>query len=518
MVTDCQRRWWLQPPSWGVFLLAAHLAAAMARPEMLVSDPGTGWHLMCGRVMMESGRIIRADPFSAEFAGTPWLMNDWLALLGLGFLERMGGIQLLSAVGALVYGLIPLLLFRRCIRDGADPVSAFVACGLAYGVLMMHASVRPHMATYLFMVVLLERLERLRGTAREWPVLAVLAGMMVVWVNLHGGFAAGLVVAGIHGVGGFVEWLVSRTREAGRRLAGLMVVGLVLGLASLLNPHGWNYHFSILEYLGRESVRYWQEWRPTDFEHGGSAVVAFELMILALVWVLAAGRTRLRAGVVLTLVYFLHEALHSWRHTNLFAIAAAPVLALGLSAMLARWPGWFQVRLPELVRLERRAPVGIWVAGAVVAVVVLAATGRAPFRADLLDVHLSRGAAAFLRSRPEVVRSRIFNTDDLGGALVHEFWPAMKVFMDDRDFYPESFVMKRYLPLAHAWRGWRDVLAQARVDWLIVSSASPLFWLLREEPGWLLEYGDAGVAIFRRAKAIGKTEGLWNCGKPLDSD
>src|SRR5208337_5422431 len=75
--------------------------------------------------------------------------------------------------------------------------------------------------------------------------------LMLVWVNVHGGFLLGFVLLGIYWLGSLWTWLTAhetrledslRKIAAGRRVRQLTGVGLLSIAATFINPYGWKLH------------------------------------------------------------------------------------------------------------------------------------------------------------------------------------------------------------------------------------------------------------------------------------
>ena len=49
----------------------------------LLKDPGCFWHVAVGQRMLDSGQLIREDPFSFTRGGEPWVAHQWLAECGM---------------------------------------------------------------------------------------------------------------------------------------------------------------------------------------------------------------------------------------------------------------------------------------------------------------------------------------------------------------------------------------------------------------------------------------------------
>ncbi|HPA19884.1 MAG TPA: hypothetical protein PLU30_19195 [Verrucomicrobiae bacterium] len=486
---------WLAP-SFMALVFCLNPAAVLLNPEMPLKDPGTGWHLVTGRLVLETGRPMTEDVFSFTQAGKGFVGGAWLFQAAAAWCERLGGLPLVTAVCALLYAWVPVLLYRRMLAERVPAPVALVFCGLAFGVLMVHSLDRPHIVTYLLFAWLLSTLWAFRRGDIGARAVFIHVPLMIVWCNCHRGFAVGLLLVAIFAAASFADRVVGR-RTTGwgptRTLVGLFVA---MAGASVINPWGWGLHASTAEYLGMESIRYWNEYRSPDFLSGGSAVVAFEVMILTLVVALAFARARLDWLEVLLVVLFLHWGLQSLRHTNLFAIIAAPPIARGIWSLCGEFPALAR-RLADMGR-QQAALAGGWLqigcASATLLVLALRCDGL--FRRDFDGIWLSRGAVDYIEAHMGNF-ARPFNTDDLGGSLIYRFWPRLRVFVDDRnEVYGDRFILDEYFAVREIRPNWREVLDRHGVDSAIVDSGSVQDTLLGSAAGWRECYRDGRNVIF----------------------
>ncbi len=496
-------RRWLAPP-FTAFIFLIHPLLAIYRPGGLLQDPGTGWHLVTGRLILDTGSIPARDPFSYTAAGHEWINLAWLFEAAGALLVRLGGLPLFATACVLVYAFIPVLVFRRALRMGAGLAPALGLTVLAYLVLLSHAIARPHIVTSVFFALVLERLDdfqngRLPARALWWlPLLALL------WANLHGGFLVGFALGGIFaGVAAF-RAVVFRDAEERRRALVFAAVLVAMGLATLVNPHGPRLHTAVQEYLSQRSIRYFHEFQSPDFLAGSVPVLSFEALALMLVFVLGLGGRRLPWVEMALLVFFLHQALHSARHMSLFAIVAAPIIARETTPWLeARRPA-LRDRWREIAREQAalRSPL-VYFPALCTLFVALSLAGALPFSRTLDDLQLSRGAAEFIATHQDRF-GRLFNTDGLGGSLVYRFWPGLRIFVDDRTaVYGDDFMLRRYYRVLYGQRGWRKVLEKYGVTAAVVDLGTQCAALLRTSPEWELAYEDRLNAIFLRRGASG---------------
>jgi hypothetical protein len=493
-------RRWLAPP-FTAFVFLLHPVVTLCRPLVVFGDPGTGWHLVTGRYILETGSIPARDLFSWTAAGHPWISYCWLFEVAGALLVRLGGLPLFATVCTLIYAFVPVLVFRRALRLGAAMAPALGCTVLAFAVLSSHSLARPHVVTYLFFALFLERLDdfqegRVPATALVWLPLLTL-----VWVNVHGGFLGGIALIGMYaGVAG-LRALARRDAEEGRRA---LVYAAVLGatvLATFANPQGWRLHASIRGYLGMQSLGYFTEFMSPNFLAGSVPVLAFEALALLMLLVLARAGRRFSWVHTALLVFFLHESLHSVRHMNLFAIVAAPILARAVTPAFERLRPALAARWREIAgeQAALRSPL-VYFPALCALFVALSLAGALRFPRTLDDIQLSRGAAEFI-ARHEGRFTRLFNTDYLGGPLIYRFWPRLRVFVDDRIFiYGDDFVMHRFFAVFYVQKTWRKVLDKYRVTAAVVPSDAQCAILLKAAPEWKLVYEDhLNTIFFRRA-------------------
>jgi hypothetical protein len=385
---------------------------------------------------------------------------------------------------------------------GAGIAPAFLLTVLAYLVLTAHSYARPHVLTYVFFALVLERLDDVQSGRRPARALWWLPPLAALWANVHGGFFAALALVAIYtGVAVTRHLLFGDADERRRALGFGSVLGAML-LATCVNPSGPRLHAAILHQLGMRTMSYWNEFASPVFAPN-APMAGFEALIVLLVGVLARRAGKLAWVEVALLVFFLHEALHSVRHMNLFAIVSAPIIAREVTPWLASlWPA-VHARWQEIAT-EQTALRSPWTYfPATCAVFVFLSMARAlPFPQSLDDIRLSRGAARFIAEHPARF-TRPFNTDDLGGALIYRFWPALHVFMDDRIVvYDDDFVMHRYFAVFYGKKTWQKVLAKYGITAAVMNADASCTTLFRTSPEWELAYEDGLNAIFLRVPAV----------------
>jgi hypothetical protein len=154
-----------------------------------VGDFDTGWHLATGRYLLQHHAIPATDVLSYTSPGAPWLYPPFAGALLYSVFQWFGYAGL-SWFGVLSAALLAIyLLWRAQPKAG---IATAVLLALAMPSLAYRITPRADLFTTLFFALFLAELWRFHriGTARLW----LLPAIMLLWVNLHPGFIAGLGV------------------------------------------------------------------------------------------------------------------------------------------------------------------------------------------------------------------------------------------------------------------------------------------------------------------------------------
>src|SRR5207247_486683 len=131
-------RRWLAPP-FTAFVFLIHPLVALSRPGGLLQDPGTGWHLVTGRLILDTGSVPARELFSFTAAGHPWIDQSWLFDAGRAVLERLDDFQN-GRLRARALWWLPLLALVWANMHGGFLIG-FVLAGVFAGVAALRAVV-----------------------------------------------------------------------------------------------------------------------------------------------------------------------------------------------------------------------------------------------------------------------------------------------------------------------------------------------------------------------------------------
>lgn len=500
---------YLLPGLGDILWLGAFIGVLGLGPKMMNIDGDLGRHLTIGRYILEEGKIPVQDIFSHTLAGQPLTPHEWLSQVIFAAAFRWLGLNGVILVCGLVIATAFWLVFRRSRQESRALLPAVLAVVLAMAASSLHWLARPHIFTFLMLAVWMMALESLRrGRLRRWWLLPVI---MLVWVNLHGAFIAGFVTWGIYAIG--LGWdAVWRRFQKGEGLHGhfwryYLIGGAAAWLASLINPAGMGAWQTSFGYIGnRYLVGHTMEYFPPNFQD--PSTWPFLIFIGLLVIVLGLTNKRLESSRLFTVAAWLVMGLYSVRNVPLFAIVAAPVLAVGFEDLLHHNP--HRLRLlnrvhdfdERLLNIDLSLRGLLWpLAGLVFAAAALSTGANLDFQrqgnafsAEVFPVE----AVNWLADHPQ--EGEMFNYFPWGGYLLYRQWPAKRVFIDGQtDFYGEEFT-RQYEQVISLSPGWEDVLKQYQVDWAILPSQEAIAGALRSSPDWETVYADDTAVIFIRRK------------------
>jgi len=490
----------------------AFIFGRMAGMGALLADCDTGWHIRTGEWIATHHWVPSTDLFSYSKAGAPWFAWEWGSDVLMASLNALGGLRLLVLAAMILISTVFALLYKLALRR-SNPMVALGLTAVAAAASSLHFLARPHLFTFLFVLLFWAALEQMRnGRERLWkvPYLAILPLATVVWTNLHGGFVIGVTLIAAYGMGESLRWLLGP--ESGRpeaaRLARRFFIAAVASLASsLLNPYSFRLHVHIAQYLADPfNSEHIMEFLSPSF-HMAQAPF-FEVMLAlgaaAACWNLAHGRY---TEAVLFLL-MAHAGLLAIRNIPLFIVVATPTVAAAAQGFLNRLPewnvaAWLQRAVARFNRLAARTAeteaAGRWRLTSAAAMALIAALVYAPhppekFRAEFSPKIFPAGALRVLRNDPS---SRIFTKDQWGDYLI---WSLNhKVFVDGRsDFYGDEFETK-VQDIFNVKSGWEKILSRFRVDTILLPADAPLAGALKESARWRVVYDDQIALVFRPA-------------------
>lgn len=502
-----------------IILLVAMTAGALA--PRLLGDDSIGWHIRNGEQMLRTHSITRTDSFSVTMNGQTWYAWEWLYDLGIAGVHHWLGLNGVVFFSAVIIALTFALTLHLSLRRGADLPAAGLLLALSLGASMIHLFARPHVLSWLFSVIWFQILDCSENADSPRGRLWFLPALMLLWVNVHGGFVVGFVLLGLYLLSNTIQYFRCRSAEdLPRRAARLRTLGMATGislLASLINPYGYQLHVHVYRYLSsRWLMNHIDEFLSPNFH--GVAQQCFVAILLITVVVLAVVRNKPTLSRLLVLLFATYSGLYASRSlpvsSLLCTLIVAPLwtqavteagsdpnLSLRLRAFLSRWQSF----TARGVRLELGFRSHAWPTVAVVLGTFLAVQQGKPGSQSWMNAHFDAGhmpvqATDVIAQRG--VREPIFAPDSWGGYLIYRLYPQNKVLVDDRhDLYGEEF-LRDYLKAIRLTPDWELFFKEHKVKWALLPAESSLANMLKGTSQWNVVYRDGTAVLLERKDAI----------------
>ena len=456
------------------------------------TDPDYWWHLRTGQIIVQEHVIPRHDLFSFTMAGSRWVTHEWLSEAVIYSLDTLVGYLGTSLIFAGVGALSLAVIHRLLLRLGLSGRFTLLLVGLAGLLSIPYWTVRPQVFTFLFAAIFLRALflRYREGRGHLW----YLPALMLVWVNLHGGFVLGLLLLVAFAVSLLVDRLLLRQKVGLRE--PLVVLLACLGVV-FINPNGPDLFPYLASYLpsgggGRSLIA---EWQAPNFQ------LAFHWPLMAGLVVLALTGVRRRQGVfpVVLAVLFVAMALQAARSQPLFALVL-PILVA---------ERWMEARAQEKPKESESSAGGIvWLNWALLIAVVAAfalvlvpptPAGRAGRDAPVAGYPEDAAQYVLQNYAP----TRLFNSYNWGGYLIQAWYPRQKVFVDGRaDMYGTEFLEEDYAEVAGLHERWDEVLDKYAIDLVLIESNSPLASALRVDRRWEEVFQGSEATVFVRSASL----------------
>jgi hypothetical protein len=457
-----------------IFLISLACLYYVANARILLGHYDLGWHLAAGDLIRDRGSIPFQDPWAFTLADKQWINLSWLwdAIASVVYeYTGVGGITILVvACGAIIVGYLTWIT-RGSGASALAVCISVLAASVFYPAFAtppnIYLAASPNTSTMLFSVIFYALcLKKQRRYS--------LPPLMVLWVNLHGGFVTGFLIIGLFGG-------VALLRRDWANFRYLGFTGVACLVATLVNPLGWHIYVGVIETLGHFVQAYITEWRPY-FEN-----ILIPDSIAGLTYILIFIALEIRHGRSVTVPLearlfswlFLGLGFYQYRYMAFFYLFSTIPLALHFDLVFPKWL--------KALSAENSLLTSSIVLACVLPFVFM---WEAPTLA-LSDDLISEQDARYLEAN--LSHARVLNHWNVGGALIARTHGTVPIFIDGRaaTAYPDS-LLRDYFKLVK-WdideTAWVDILEKYKIDavlWPTVHDVLRRF--LVDKLGWKEQY------------------------------
>lgn len=494
MTTDKKGISLLIPAIADILFLSIFLYLSFSAGKGLLNDADTGYHIRAGEYILNNMSIPRHDIFSYLTPPIPWTAHEWLSEVIMALIHRPFGLTGIVVFFSFLIALVYYLMFKL-LRTGSGNIfvlTAFVI--LAFASSQLHWLARPHIFSLLLMVVWYHILDSYQY--RYINRLVLLPPLMLLWVNLHGGYITGFILLGIYFAGNLVHCCFGPEEDkplARKNYRQLFKISLICLIVSLVNPFGYHILMFPFNLVNTTFIMdHVTEFISPNFHEP----LIFKYLFLLTIALLACARKRLNLIELALILFFTNMALYSIRYVTLFAIIAVPIILSRADDLIdgaeGRCAAFFKRRAERIALVDASARGFLWPLAGLVLVVFCAAGDKISYQFDADKKPVA--AVEFLKK--ERIAGNMFNNDEFGDYIIYATWPDYRVFFDGRSDMYGVDRMKEYFKITNFEPGWEKVIEKYGIDWIIYDANSALSRYLRATQGWRLIYADKVAHIF----------------------
>jgi len=278
-------------------------------------DPDFGWRLRAGEIYLKSG-IPSKDPFTYSMSSFAWSDHAWLVTTSMGlFYKYIGKIGLAFFSTLIVFFSLHTSLKRI---DGAKILKTFYISSffnkkywyfgsflflLSISVILPFSGVRAQVVSWLMIATLLtiSLKENLWLRFRKFSPL-----YFIVWANLHGSFAAGLLM---------LSFIVAMRFVRKKKIDPIDLVILIISFPAGIWREVWS---SITDTSLRWEIA---EWMPAFF----MADFSFAAFLTVSTVLIYRSKKRFKLEEISLFFLVLSQAILSRRHIPIWTIVALPM-------------------------------------------------------------------------------------------------------------------------------------------------------------------------------------------------
>ena len=466
----------------------------------LFGDGDAGFHIRVGDWILKNG-VPSQHPFSFSVTGKEWFAFEWLTQTAMAMVHGWWGLKGIAVMFGTIIAATFALLFRYSLARGANPLIAIVLVLLAANVNNVHYHARPHIITWLLLVIAIwiTDSDRRNPSRRIWWLVPLTA----LWANHHGGFVVffillALMVAGLIAEAFFDPALRVERIAAVRRY---VAVGACCAAASLANPYGFHLHAHVFEVLNAKWLTEMiHEFQSPSFR--GEAMTAFMGLLFCGVACVGSLIRRRRTSEALWILFLAYSSLVSVRHATIYVLVAIPIIATEASVIWrrlvdqsARASAW---RVLDGIAASMAAGA---VRTSLVPLFFVLALPLLPWTVFPSDFPSERFPAALAGRHRELATARVFTTDQWSDYLVYRYFPVQKVFIDGQHQYYGEKHVKDYVSTLQAQAAWPRLLDKFQISHVLCPADGPLAAAMQADSGWrLIDKGESAL-LFARANA-----------------
>lgn len=447
--------------------------------------PDMWWHLKTGQVIWTTRKIPTTDIFSYTTNHHAWVPHEWLSQLLIYGAFRFDGYSGLMLWLCFFTAAILIAGYALCCFYSGNAKVSFVGGMAIWFFATSGLAIRPQMIGYFLLIIELLLLHLGRSRNPRW--FFSLPPLFAVWVNCHGSFFLGFLLALIVLGCSFFDFRMGLlvSEPSPRRTRKMLAMALVCSAVALfLNPVGIRQVLYPLDTMFHQSLQLSsvEEWLPMTMNssRGLGLIVVLGCIFL----ILTAQRSVLSLDELGILALGAWLAIGHRRMLFVFGILAAPILSRLLASLWEGYDADHDLPLPNAVLI-------------VASLLIL-----------LLGFPSRQNLATQVQNGSPVKAVEFMQRHHLSGPMMNDYvyggyliWvaPDHPVFVDGRgDVFEWTGVLAEFGRWAMLQDNPNTLLDKYGVRFCVLARTSPMAQVLPLLPNWKPVYADNMSMIFVR--------------------
>ncbi len=453
------------------------------------------WHrLAVGSIFFQTGHVFKHDIFSYLPTKDLWIDHEWASGVVFYFLtSRLGDAGIFILKAFIIFAIFVLIIKIHKLQTNKDIPGTFYFLLLGFSLLPGIANlIRCQMFTYLFFTLWLYALERIK--LGENKFIWIFPVTMLFWVNMHGGFLAG--------IGLIIIYTIGELLNRNHYLKYLGALALIIPV-TLINPYGYELWKYIIEasLMPRPYIPEWDSISMAGPFHviGGMNVhVLAGFMIFALLTILTGIRllgqkekpdwTR-----IILFTSLLYIGIRHQRHIEFLVLAVAGLFYHQYVNLFAPIQIFIKNNLTDKTyKIWTSIKYGF---GYVILLVTLITimpqlSSRITVNPNVYPV----GSLEFIKLNN--ISGNLATTYNWGSYALWKLYPQCKILVDGRyeQVYPDD-IYDMAIRFSEKKGDWQEILRNYPADILILSKATYSPSDVEGFKDWRLVYQDAVSAV-----------------------
>ena len=413
-------------------------------------------------------------------------------------LFKLGSQAALSIFVGLLAVVSIYLLYRQL--QGAEITKAFI---LIFGSLVVSVVWSPRPQMLSFALLTLTTFILLRGMQTKKTIWLLLP-VFILWSNLHGGYALGLLLLGSTIAGEVLDKILNPdlSRLGWKELRLYAAVTIACYLVTAINPNGintWLIPFKTVGVQGLQNLI--SEWASPNFHD--PVQLLFLVFVFSVFWIIGLSKKSINPRDLLLISIFGIMAFISRRNIGPFVIVACPILSryIGdawlavaassprLAALEQKMKNRGEKRIPERMRVVTNIFI-LFALGAAALVKVIAVTEQ-DFVNETISTMYPKTAAAWITSNKPA--GNLLNEYDWGGYLIWEL-RDYPVFIDGRTDLFGDEIIGQWLEMINCGPAWDTLVRKWSINLLLIRPDRPLV-RCGIQNGWSIAYQDDHAVV-----------------------